>query len=208
MKRGTLAILIILLVALGAAGLSVWYHYRNQRRAQEFWGPATAQLIDHAAAVEVLALGEPVEGLSLADDSTEAPQTEEKPAEGDAAPPLKAVEFDQTPWTVVAAKDAAGAKGLANLRRSLVLDGAFDWSSPASEAPPRWQYGMSVNDGRTWATVLFDFDSRQVGLTGGRKTALLAPEANDDFRRFFAEQFPPEDKDATHNQPEARESVK
>ena len=194
MKRGTIAILIILVVALGAAGLSVWYHYRNQRLAQAFWGPASAQLIDHAAAAELLELGPPIEGLSLTDDAAEEPQTDDKPPDADAPPPPKAVEFNQTPWTVVATKDAAQAKGLPNLRRTLVLDATFDWSEPASETEPRWQYGMSVNDGRTWATVLFDFDSRQVGLTGGRKTALLMPTANDDFRRFFSEQFPPEEE--------------
>ncbi len=37
MKRGSITILIILVVAVGAAGVSVWYHYQNQRRALEFW---------------------------------------------------------------------------------------------------------------------------------------------------------------------------
>ncbi|MEX0675566.1 MAG: hypothetical protein WD063_00725 [Pirellulales bacterium] len=194
MKRGPIVIVIILVVALSAAGFSVWYHYRNQRRVQDFWGSATAQLIDKAPQVEVLKLGEP--GLSLGDDVLEEPAGEEKPADPDAPPRAQFQEFNQIPWIVVQTKDAAAARGIANLRRALVLDTTFDWSNRAADGEPRWQYALSMNDGRNWATVLFDFDSRQVGLTGGRKTVILDPQANQDFRQFFAEQFPAEAKNS------------
>lgn len=189
MKRGTLTILIILVIAVTAGVVSVWYHYRNQYRAQQFWGTATAVLIDRGPKVEVLRLGEPDRTISLDDDAADEPPPDETPADADAPPAPKAVEFNQTPWIVLETKDAAQAKGLANLRRALVLDSTFDWSAPPADKEPDWQYGLSVNDGRNWATVLFDFDSRQVGLTGGRKTVLLAAEASRDFRDFFAEQF-------------------
>jgi hypothetical protein len=189
MKRGTIAILIILVVALAAAAASVVYHYRNQRRAQQFWGTATAVLIDKAPQVEVLQLGQPGGAIAL-DDDGQQPAHEETSVEADARPTTRAVEFDQVPWIVVASKDAAAAKGIANLRRALVLDTTFDWSERSEPTPPRWQYGVSMSDGKNWAAVLFDFDSRQVGLTGGRKTVLLDPEASEEFRQFFAEQFP------------------
>jgi len=199
MKRGSIVIVILLVIAISAAGLSVWYHYQNQRRPLEFWGPATAHLIDRADEAELLALGEPDRGLELTDDTFDAAEPEEEP---DAEPRVKALEFNQVPWIVVDSKDAAGAKGLSNLRRALVLDRTFEWSDRAvdDDAEPHWQYAMSMNDGRNWATVLFDFDSRQVGLTGGRKTIRLAPETNADFRQFFAEQFPPDAKDSPPDQ--------
>jgi hypothetical protein len=189
MKRGTLVILIILVVAVVAASVSLVYHYRNQRRAQQFWGTTTAVLIDGAPEVEVLKLGEPG-GAIVPDDDGEPPATDEKPDADDARPATRALEFDQVPWLVVASKDAATARGIANLRRALVVDTTFDWSERTEETQPHWQYGVSMSDGKNWAAVLFDFDSRQVGLTGGRKTALLDPEANAEFRQFFAEQFP------------------
>lgn len=195
MKRGTIVILIILVVAVAAAGTSVWYHYRNQHRAQAFWGTTTALLIDKAPTVELLTIGEPDPSISLESDAPE-PAADEKAegqpgeAEPEAPPAPKAVEFNQTPWLVLASQDAAGAKGLANLRRALVLDTTFDWAAPPSTVEPKWQYGVAVNDGRNWATVLFDFETRQVGLTGGRKTVLLEAEANRDFQQFFTEQFP------------------
>ncbi|HEX5443729.1 MAG TPA: hypothetical protein VFW87_07870 [Pirellulales bacterium] len=212
MKRGSIVIVIILAVAVIAACTSVWYHYRNQYRAQEFWGASTAQLIDKAPAVEILQVGEPSD-LSLAGDADTPP---EQPRDPDAPPAPQAVEFNQTPWAVLETKDARAAKGIANLRRALVLDTTFDWESPPGDAPV-WQYGVSANDGKNWATVLFDFESRQVGLAGGQKTARLEDEANREFKGFFVEQFPqkPATKDSAEKtvgkeaeQPPASEAEK
>jgi hypothetical protein len=212
MKRGTIVILIILVVALAAAGASLVYHYRNQRRAQQFWGTTTAVLIDRAPQVEVLELGEPGQDIALDAGDSEQPAAGEKGDDGDAPQPAsarKAVEFNQVPWIVLKSKDAAAAKGIANLRRALVLDTTYDWSKEAAADDPHWQYGVAISDGKNWAAVLFDFDSRQVGLTGGRKTALLDPEANAEFRQFFAEQFPkaeePTSEPRTKDQPKADE---
>ena len=44
-----------------------------------------------------------------------------------------------------------------------------------------------------------------MGLTGGRKTVLLVPQANEDFRQFFAEQFPAEPEDSRHDATESRD---
>ena len=46
-----------------------------------------------------------------------------------------------------------------------------------------------MTDQRDWVTVLFDFDTRQIALAGGRKTAVLNPEASAEFQQFFAGQF-------------------
>lgn len=198
MQRGTITILIIVSVAVVAAVSSVVYHYRNQQHAQQFWGTQTARLIDKAPQVQVITLGEADAGLSISnDDEPDEPRAELEKADEEkstaekvaAEPTVKALEFNGTPWIVTASKDAARAKGIANLRRALVLDTTYDWADPPADAEPRWTYGLAVEDGHDWATVLFDFDSRQVGLAGGRKTALLNPEANAEFKGFFDEQF-------------------
>ena len=89
---------------------------------------------------------------------------------------------------IAAALDARAAKGVSNIRRALVLDTTYDWQTAPSGDDPDWQYALQVNDGRNWATVLFDFESRKIALTGGKRVALLDPEANRDFQEFFAEQ--------------------
>jgi hypothetical protein len=209
MQRGTIAILIIVLIAVCAGAAAVWYRYANQQRAQAYWGTQTALLIDRAPEIEVIEIGDANRGINLEADE---PPPEEAPAEKAAdaptdekndeaaeaeKPPLpQAVEFKQVPWIILQTKDAREAKGIANLRRALVVDATYDWTAPAEETEPTWQYALAVNDGRNFATVLFDFDSRQIGLAGGSKTARLRPEANEDFKAFFAEQLPESKKQA------------
>ncbi len=190
-NRGKLVIVFILAVALGAAGFSLWHHYRGQHRVLDFWGASTAVLIAEAPQVDVLRLG--------AARSIDAQEESDPPsgAADDEKPPEAAVEFGGSAWSVESSHEALAARGVGNLRRALVLDTTFDWHGPPAAQAPRWQYALEINDGRRWATVLFDFESRSVALTGGKKTALLDPAANEDFRAFFAEQFPPE--------PEAKE---
>jgi hypothetical protein len=185
MNRGKLVIVTIVSVAVVAAVFSTWYHYRNQHRALDFWGTTTAVLIAEGPTVRVYQLGEsaPAAEESVAGDEA-SPASES--AEGNAPP--SAVEFTGLEWKVVATKDAKAAKGINNVRRALVLDLTYDWQSPRP-AEPQWQYALAVNDGRYWATLLFDFDTRQVALAGGKKTVLLDREANDDLHEFFKEQF-------------------
>jgi hypothetical protein len=185
-NRGKLVIVFILAVALGAAGFSLWHHYRGQHQSLDFWGASTAVLIAEAPHVEVLQLGA-ARPLDTQEDSDPLGG-----AADDGKPPEAAVAFGDSAWSVEASHEAIEARGATNLRRALVLDTTFDWHTPSTAPTPKWQYALEVNNGRLWATVLFDFDSHCVALAGGKKTALLDPAANEDFRAFFTEQFPPE----------------
>ncbi len=197
MQRGTITILLILAVAVLAATASVFYHYANQRYAQEFWGVQTAALIDKAPRVEVMRLGEADPSQAMTEDEpsdSESAKTADAPAEKqeqpvEEAPAAKALEFNETAWLVLETRDAAPAKGISNLRRALVLDTTYNWSDVPPDSEPVWQYALGVTDGRDWASVLFDFESRRVGLAGGRKVAILHEEAAHEFQGFFEEQF-------------------
>lgn len=211
MQRGTITILLILAVAVLAATASVFYHYANQRYAQDFWGVQTAALIDKAPTVEVMRLGEADPSLAVVEETPSENDTEkstEPPAEkqeepADEAPATKALEFNETPWLVLETRDARPAKGISNLRRALVLDTTYNWSDVPPESEPVWQYALGVNDGHDWASVLFDFDSRRVGLAGGRKVAILHEEAAREFKGFFEEQFAAEKEVPTQEVPAA-----
>jgi hypothetical protein len=193
MQRGTITILLILTVAVLAATASVFYHYANQRHAQDFWGSQTAKLIDKAPQVEVMRLGEADPSLAVTDtapsDSGAEKASEDSTEPAAETPAIKALEFNQIPWIVLETRDAAPAKGISNLRRALVLDTTYNWSDVPPKSEPVWQYALGVTDGRDWASVLFDFDSRRVGLAGGRKVAMLHEEAAREFKQFFDEQF-------------------
>jgi len=182
-NRGKLVIVGILFVALLAAAFSAWYHYRGQHRAQEFWGTTSAVLIAKAPLAELLRLGE----SSLASEDEEP---EQESADDEAPSHPTAVAFGNQHWKVLEVKDALAAKGIGNLRLALITDTTFEWDGSAGDKEPNWQYGLSFSDKRNWATVLFDFETGRVALTGGKKTARLVADANRDFKEFFAEQFP------------------
>ncbi len=213
MQRGTITILLILAVAVLAATASVFYHYANQRYAQEFWGVQTAALIDKAPTVEVMRLGEVDPSQAVTSDEpsdSESEKTEDAPAEkqeqpAEEDPAAKALEFNETAWLVLETRDAAPAKGISNLRRALVLDTTYNWSDVPPVSEPVWQYALGVTDGRDWASVLFDFQSRRVGLAGGRKVAILHEEAAREFQGFFEEQFAAEKETPAGEVPAATE---
>jgi hypothetical protein len=177
LNRGKLVIAAIVAVAVTAALFSTWYHYQHARRSRDFWGTPMAILIAQAPEVEALKLGA---------SEVRAEQGEADQGESHAVTPI---EFAGHSWKVVRSKEALKAPGMSNVRHALVLDPTFDWTGPPSDVEPHWQYALEFADERQWAMVLFDFDSRQVALAGGKATALLDPAANDDMREFFGEQF-------------------
>jgi hypothetical protein len=176
-NRGKLVITAMVALALVAALLSTWYHYQQAHRSRDFWGASMAVLIAQASEVEALRLGAAEEGPS-----------QDQAAQGESHT-VTPIEYRGRSWNVLSGKEAFKAPGLSNVRRALVLDTTFDWTSPPSKLQPNWQYALEFADERQWTTVLFDFDSRQVALRGGQKTALLDPAASDDMREFFIEQF-------------------
>ena len=176
-NRGKLVITTMVALALVAALFSTWYHYQHAHRSREFWGTSIAVLIAQASEVEALRLGVAEEGSSRDQAAQEESHT------------VTPIEYRGRWWSVLSSKEALKAPGMSNVRGALVLDTTFDWTSPPNKLEPNWQYGLEFTDERQWATVLFDFDSRQVALRGGQKTELLDPAANDDMREFFIEQF-------------------
>ncbi len=163
---GKVVIGLIFAVALSATVFSLWYHQRNSRRALAYWGTSAGTLIAGAPEIEVLALGT-----------------------GESS---RQFQVDGQKYTVTAAADASQAPGVSNIRRAMVLDVPFRWDAPPPEQPPAWQYAMLFSDGEESTIVLFDFDSGHIGTPGGSKALALRPEAIDDWRLFFHEQFEPD----------------
>ncbi len=179
-NRGKLVIVTMLGVGLCAAAFAAWYQYRGQHRAHDHWGTTSAVLISEAPRVTVLWLGE----SGPQEEST----FQDQPADAEPARPRR-VEFGDRSWKVLSSKDGQAARGIKNIRQALVQDTTFDWNSPPLDEEPEWQYAIGFTDNRNWATVLFDFETGRVALTGAKKTALLDPSAKKELQEFFAEQF-------------------
>jgi len=182
-NSGKLVIVTIVVVALGAATFAAWYQYRGQKNAMDFWGTTSAVLIAEAPQISIFELGE--------GSPTEQEQDESEPAEAEEAETAHphSLEYADRTWKVLTAKTGHEAPGIKNIRRALVQDTTFDWKTAPSDVEPDWQYAMAFTDNRNWATVLFDFETGRVALSGGKKSAPLDPAASKDLREFFAEQF-------------------
>jgi hypothetical protein len=183
-NSGKLVIVAIVVVALGAAAFAAWYQYRGQKNALDFWGTTSAVLIAEAPQISIFELGE----AGPAEQDQDEPETTVE-EEAESAHPTS-LEYGDRAWKVRTVKPGHEAPGIKNIRRALVQDTTFDWTETTSdEVEPEWQYAIAFTDNRNWATVLFDFETGRVALTGGKKSAPLDPAANKDLREFFAEQF-------------------
>lgn len=182
-NSGKIVIVTIVVVALGAAAFAAWYQYRGQKNALDFWGTTSAVLIAEAPQISIFELGEA--------GPSEQDQDEPEPAEAEGAEAgyPKSLEYADRSWKVLSAKAGHEAPGIKNIRRALVQDTTFDWKTTPKDDEPEWQYAIAFTDNRNWATVLFDFETGRVALTGGKKSAPLDPAASKDLREFFAEQF-------------------
>jgi len=182
-NSGKLVIVTIVVVALGAATFAAWYQYRGQKNALDFWGTTSAVLIAEAPQISIFELGEagPAEP-----DQDESETMVEEEAE---SPHPTSLEYADRAWKVLTVKPGHEAPGIKNIRRALVQDTTYDWQATPSDVEPEWQYAIAFTDNRNWATVLFDFETGRVALTGGKNSAPLDPAANKDLREFFAEQF-------------------
>jgi hypothetical protein len=95
-------------------------------------------------------------------------------------------------------KTAQGAKGFLNLRRTLLLDAAFDWSSLGGGprgASRDWRWGVDFRGAAPEEHVLVVFSSDGwVASDGDPDRAVKLDEAAArPWLEFFAEQFPPRD---------------
>jgi hypothetical protein len=173
-NRGKWVIIGIVGAGLVAALASVLYHRQSGQQVLEMWGTETALLIARAPEVQVVR-------LRAADATDSAPP--------DDGTPIQRLGIGGEFYLVAATRDATEARGLSNIRRAMVLDASYDWSSAAETAKPSWQYGMDFSDSAQQVMVLFDFESRRVGSTVNEKTTVMQPEAAADWQKFFEEQW-------------------
>jgi hypothetical protein len=163
LNRG--AILVIALAATGlvAASIAVWYQHRQTRQALDLWGAATAQRIERAAGVELVALN----------------------AGKGANSSVKDGRFDAE-----AAIDISHAPGVLHFRRSLLQDANFDWDSQneAAVSESDWEYAVRFSDDEGSAIVLFDLDRGVVANRAApQRVARITEKMSQGLGRFFSE---------------------
>ncbi|HUE72746.1 MAG TPA: hypothetical protein VMP01_17805 [Pirellulaceae bacterium] len=138
MNRGKLAVLSILVLAIGLAGFAWWYNYHKSQRPIEFWGRNGIARIRHAPQVELLRLRREAgtsSGLTISANS----------------------------YAVSAQADISKTQGLKNGRDALVRDDSYDWKAVENDRSlSEYTHAVRFRDASGTTTVAFDFEREQL----------------------------------------------
>ncbi|MCH2123758.1 MAG: hypothetical protein MK165_03140 [Pirellulaceae bacterium] len=187
MRRGTLAILAMILVGVALSGYAVWHHHRLGRRVLTHWGATVAERIQHAPQVELI---EFLPALSL----------ERLAAEGGDRAARSPAE--------VRVRDISEIPGLIHARVVLIRDASFEWEetdhvsgtptfglrfSAATEVATGSATGAVAGVAGAAATTLeIDPQARTITCDGGRPARLTVAAAAS-LTAFFAPHLAPEE---------------
>lgn len=176
MRRGTLAILAMILVGVALSGYAVWHHHRLGRRVLTHWGATVAERIQHAPQVELI---EFLPALSL----------ERLAAEGGDRAARSPAE--------VRVRDISEIPGLIHARVVLIRDASFEWEETGHMAgTPTFGLRFSATTevatgavagvaGAAATTLEIDPQARTITCDGGRPARLTVAAAAS-LTAFFA----------------------
>ena len=157
---GKLVILAMIALALAAAAASFWYHRATGARALEFWGPEAARHIARAPLIDVWEIGG---------------------QEG--RPPHKTQRVAVAGAAIVRQWDASHARGVGNIRRTLIEDASYDWTR-RSHVGGRWRYHLRFSDEHGHAHVWLSDEGTAAPKPDG-PVVQLTPEAFASLKGFF-----------------------
>lgn len=153
----------ILALALGVG--SWWYRFESAHRSTGFWGPTAAELIARPSQVSAMTL---------------VSATEET-ARGEA----ELLVVDDKQFVQLNAHEVTDVPGMVHLRNSLLTDSNYDWNLEVK--PPRWRYGLLLNNGDQNAHVLFSEDFTVIGLLEHQQLrAVGCQPMAETLREYFA----------------------
>ncbi len=167
LKQGQLLSVGMITLAAMAAGFSWYWNVQTTRRCLEFWGPEAALRIASAPKADLLQIGE-------MDQAGPAAQVVTNPAE---------------PFVVLQRVEISQARGFSNVRRLLVQDRSFDWTTPPCSFPQSWKLALRFDDDKASSLVLLAPETGLAALNGRIGTAILDPAAAKILADFAAEQF-------------------
>lgn len=170
LNPGKLAVVGILLVAVGLAGFAWWWNWQRTQRCRDFYGGEGAHLIRTATRVEGLLLS------GLYDD-----QTREQ------------IEVGPHAFEVVGRRDLSKAKGLVHARTALLDDTSYDWNDRTTgDCQPLIYHAMAFREGDQAITLAFDFGCRRLWIVEEQKQVTLAPKIASGWESFLRRQMNPE----------------
>ena len=174
--KGTVLALVMVGIAMGLAGVNIWYQRSLTHRTQVLWGNDVSLLIATAPQAELLQLGPVAEGAT--DDSD-------------------AVLINGKSRSIVArcvmADGEMSSPGFSNLRHSLRQDASYVWNEqPKTDLSPR-KYALRFSDNSTkgkLSTVILLFSAGgHIQRADGKVYGQLIPKIAKGLRIFVEEKF-------------------
>ena len=167
---GKLAVVGILLLAVGLAGFAWWWNWERTVKCRAFYGGEGASLIRTASQVEGLTLS------GLFDDESR-----------------EQLEVGPHALEVVGRRDLSKANGLIHARTALLDDNSYGWSEPTSpDCQPLILHAVRFREGERRITLAFDFGCRRVWIVETQKNVTLAPKIASGWESFLQRQMNPE----------------
>ncbi len=170
---GSVVIVGIVVLALGAASFSWWFRVQATDQALALWGADRARLIQRGKQVQVLRLSS-------------------RPASDDVAAGAF-LELDDQKLLVTEQQDISAVRGLLHLRQALLEDRSFDESTVHEPNRTEWAFGLRISDGRLAMLLLFTRDFEKMAVVERGRVESVVSIAKEPtaagLATFCAEQF-------------------
>lgn len=169
---GKLAVVGILLLAVGLAGFSWWWNWQRTVKCREFYGGEGANLIRTATEIEGLTLS------GLYDDESR-----------------EQIEVGPHALEVVGRRDLSKNNGLIHARTALLDDSSYRWNDQTTgDCQPLILYAVRFREGQRQITLAFDFGCREVWVVESQRHVTLAPKIAGGWESFLKRQMNAESK--------------
>ena len=170
LDRGKLAVLLMLAVAVAAAGFAWWWNIERTKRSLALYGPEGAWLVRNGREVEILKLAPRKAGDLSAEDQPE----------GDS------LVLGDAQFAVADRYDVSRVKGLIHARAALVDDPSYEWEAPPqafrSDALP-WLVRFADDRGEIYLAI--DPAKRQLTVLPGGRSVRLISKIADGWQSFL-----------------------
>ncbi|MEO1970324.1 MAG: hypothetical protein ABGX07_02155 [Pirellulaceae bacterium] len=185
MNRGKLVIVVMFTVSAGMAGFALWFQYNAGKNCMKYWGAESAERIQNATRVHLVALTHPSDGSQVATPLVEGAGSSATTI------PLGNDELmlNSVRYTITREREISARPGLKHLQRALVEDRTFDWDSDRRDTRPNWNYLLVFTNQTGQSTVAVDLTGalmRKVGDEAESSRNLDAVRI-DKFLRYFFE---------------------
>lgn len=168
LNPGKLAVVGILLLAVGLAGFAWWWNWQRTVKCREFYGGEGAHLIRTATQVEGLELSEYLSGSE----------------------PSEEVKAGRHLLRIASRKDLSKVNGLIHARTALLDDSSYRWDDQTTgDCQPKLLYAVRFREGEQKITLVFDFGCPHVWVVETQRQVTLAPKIAEGWQSFLKRQM-------------------